>query len=158
MVTARELVLSGSVTSHSMSVRRHRHFTWSCEPQEIHSSQCWRVRNKSSQTSPTNGNRTRATGMIGKDCTSHSIAPPSSRESTCHITGLHLLSLRHAVSDGSHRMDEIGKGLLHKADTADLENTRLIIRSIWIMLETDGDADRLLASGKPVWNCNPRGW
>ena len=28
-------------------------FTWSCEPREIHSLQCWRVRNKSPQAYPT---------------------------------------------------------------------------------------------------------
>ena len=48
VVTARELVgLSGSFTSHSKSARRLRHFTWSCEPREIHNLQCWRARNKS---------------------------------------------------------------------------------------------------------------
>ena len=54
VVTARKLiVLSGSFTSHSKSARRLRHFTWSCEPREVHSLRCWRVRNKSPQAYPT---------------------------------------------------------------------------------------------------------
>ena len=53
VVTARELVvLSGSFTSHSKSARRLHHFMWSCKPQEIHSLQCWRARNKSPQAYP----------------------------------------------------------------------------------------------------------
>ena len=53
VVTARELVvLSGSFTSHSKSARRLRHFTWSCEPREIHNLQCWRARKKSPHAYP----------------------------------------------------------------------------------------------------------
>ena len=39
------VVISGSLVSHSMSVRRRRHLhgRW-CEPQEMHSLQCWRAR------------------------------------------------------------------------------------------------------------------
>ena len=74
VVTARELViLSGSLTSHSKSARWLRHFTWSCEPQEMHSLQCWRARNKSPQAYPactgdwTQGHR--ATGAHATTCT-----------------------------------------------------------------------------------------
>ena len=74
VVTARELVLlSGSFTSHSKSARWLRHFTWSCKPQEIHSLQCWRARNKSPQAYPArtaDGTRgCRVTGAHATTCT-----------------------------------------------------------------------------------------
>ena len=47
VITARELVvLSGSFTSHFQVSETAPPFTWSCEPREIHSLQCWGARNK----------------------------------------------------------------------------------------------------------------
>ena len=76
VVTARELVvLSGSCTSHSKSARRLRHFTWSCEPREIHSLQCWKARNKSPQAYPARtGDWTRGRRVTGAHATTCTIA------------------------------------------------------------------------------------
>ena len=86
VVTARELVvLSGSFTSHSKSVRRLRHFTWSCEPREIHSLQCWRAGTKSPQAYPARtGNWTRGRRVTGAHAT------------TCAI--LHPIELKHSLT------------------------------------------------------------
>ena len=56
MVTARELVVvSGSFMSRSNVSETAPPFTWSCEPREIRSLQCWMARNKSPRASPATG-------------------------------------------------------------------------------------------------------
>ena len=70
VITARELVvLSRSFTSHSTSVKRHRHFVCSCKPRDIHNLYCERGRNKPPRASPATGFELGAAGVTGAHAT-----------------------------------------------------------------------------------------